>query len=570
MKYFIWILFFHIPIFIYGQNKRLSENDFVLYQENIRAQTNNNIDSAFYYVEKIINNTEIHSQKAFALGAKSYLFQIKNDTLKSNKYYLEAQNISTKIKNLNDKNKVLSSLHLYRGLTYWKRQNFSNALIEYQKGKIISEKLNDRIQVVKFNNNIANINSAVGNFKLAINSAKESDYLTNKMEFLYTKEQFLRNKSLINLNLGNYYEKLYLQNKHHEKYLDSAQYFFEKSILYSNNQIKNKITAQTNLANVFYLKKKYEDSEKQYLSSLLISKENKFSSSYCNISYNIANLYYSQKEYKKALVYFKIVDSIHIADNSNILEYIDSNYHQAKIYDLFKDNKKALIYSEKYLNLFEQYQTKKQVETLNVNQNLLSNNTKNEIYAINQKNLKQKQFTLLFYLILCLLVIGLIFLLYKINKEKRIANKKIDQLIEDFKEYKKEPKFKGNFYNGTLNLDEEKEKEILCKLELLEEKLYFLSPDFNLQTVSKKIKTNTTYLSYVVNKNFGKTFSEYSNELKINYVIKELIDNPIYRKYSTQAIAESVGFKNAVSFTKSFRKRTECTPIQFIKKLDAE
>ena len=44
-----------------------------------------------------------------------------------------------------------------------------------------------------------------------------------------------------------------------------------------------------------------------------------------------------------------------------------------------------------------------------------------------------------------------------------------------------------------------------------------------------------------------------------------MITNPTYRKYSTQAIAESVGFKNAISFTKSFNKRTGVTPVQFIK-----
>lgn len=71
----------------------------------------------------------------------------------------------------------------------------------------------------------------------------------------------------------------------------------------------------------------------------------------------------------------------------------------------------------------------------------------------------------------------------------------------------------------------------------------------------------------MVNKNYEKSFSEYSNELKINYAIQELIDNPVYRKYSTQAIAESVGFKNVVSFTKSFKKRAGVSPAQFISKI---
>ena len=116
----------------------------------------------------------------------------------------------------------------------------------------------------------------------------------------------------------------------------------------------------------------------------------------------------------------------------------------------------------------------------------------------------------------------------------------------------------------TFNIDDEKERDILEKLIVLEEKKYFLDPNYNQQNVAKKIKTNTTYLSNVVNKNFGKTFSEYSNELKINYAIEQLINNPVYRKYSTQAIAESVGYKNANSFTISFKKRAGMTPAQFI------
>ena len=47
----------------------------------------------------------------------------------------------------------------------------------------------------------------------------------------------------------------------------------------------------------------------------------------------------------------------------------------------------------------------------------------------------------------------------------------------------------------------------------IEDKLVFLNQDYTQQFVAKKIKTNTAYLSFVVNKRFGKTFSEYANEL---------------------------------------------------------
>jgi YesN/AraC family two-component response regulator len=71
-------------------------------------------------------------------------------------------------------------------------------------------------------------------------------------------------------------------------------------------------------------------------------------------------------------------------------------------------------------------------------------------------------------------------------------------------------------------------------------------------------------LSYVINKRFGKSFEEYSNNLKINYVIYEMITNEHYRKQPMQSIAENAGFKNAISFEKIFRKRTGVSPAQFV------
>ena len=141
------------------------------------------------------------------------------------------------------------------------------------------------------------------------------------------------------------------------------------------------------------------------------------------------------------------------------------------------------------------------------------------------------------------------------KKENTVVLATIEELEHEDIQLKKE--------NVNLSIDEAKENKIVEKLLALESKQEFLNADFTLPYVAKKIKTNTTYLSYVVNKRFGKSFGEYSNELKINYVINEMITNHMYRKYSTQAIAESVGFKNAVSFAKSFRKRTGVSPAQF-------
>ncbi|VXC02041.1 conserved membrane hypothetical protein [Flavobacterium sp. 9AF] len=116
----------------------------------------------------------------------------------------------------------------------------------------------------------------------------------------------------------------------------------------------------------------------------------------------------------------------------------------------------------------------------------------------------------------------------------------------------------------SIVMSAESENDILTGLEKLIEKKLYLNNSFTQQVAAKKIKTNTSYLSYVVNKHFKQSFSNYLNELRINYVVDEINNNLKFREYTTQAIAESAGFKNADSFTTSFKKKTGQTPFQYI------
>lgn len=46
-----------------------------------------------------------------------------------------------------------------------------------------------------------------------------------------------------------------------------------------------------------------------------------------------------------------------------------------------------------------------------------------------------------------------------------------------------------------------------------------------------------------------------------------MIANEHYPKESKKSIVENVGFKNAISFEKIFRKRTEVAPTRFLKNI---
>lgn len=579
MKFLFPYFIFLATIHCFSQNaKGFANDEYGVLQDKVKSLIGSNIDSAFFYASKI-EKSEVPSQKAFALGCKAYLFQLKAKTQDSKQNYEKAFYYLDKVPTSKEKTKLQAFLFNIGGLIAWKKAEYSKALVQYQKGKKLSESIKDQMQVVKFMYNIAQINGEVGNFKSAISASKEAEKAIDRFKYLYTDEQLVRDKGNIYGNLGNFYEKYYYKDRVNYRFLDSAEYFYKKTILYSNGFDDRKLAAQSNLGNVYYEKKEYGKAEKIYYDLLRIAKESGYQSRYYSVNFNLGRLYFYTKKYDDALICFQKVDSIYNLTKTDESGFIDdSNYYQAKIYDGYKNAEKAYYHSQIYLNAFEKNESKLNKESQEVNYLIGTTNLKKEITDIREKNentiLLKKGLISVAVLVFAILL----FVLFRNVKRRKKTEEKINALIAEHKanlEHKNKPSEESNQEKALpegkpsmLSIDEEKENEIVKRLVNLEKKLQYLNPDFTQQAVAKKIKTNTTYLSYVVNKRFGKTFSEYVNELKINYVINEMISNPTFRKYSTQAMAESVGYKNAVSFTKTFSKRTGVTPVQFIKKVE--
>jgi AraC-like DNA-binding protein len=577
MKFLFLFYFLFFSITVFSQNIKLSDVEYQRLHDKARLLINSNKDSSFIYASKI-EKSDNNLHKSFANGIKSYLFQLKGDSVTSIQLYKKSLIYLDKVPNSIEKTKHHSYLLSYGGLAEWKRGHLSKAIEYYQQGQKLSRKVNDFMQLVKFNNNIAIVNKEIGNLKLSIQASRESDRITDKIEYLYDVDKFYQAKSQINLNLGNCYKKLFLFNQNKKIYLDSALHYYNKTIVFSEYIEQTKLDAGIGIASVYLLKKDFSRAEKNY-KKLLIEAED-FENESCSVNYGLGRVYYEQKKYERALLCFKKVDSIYFINNKKIVQFVHSNYFQAKIYAANKDYDNALRHSELYLKNFKEHKSKLDKETLIINALLSTNNFENEMIALQKEYKNERIFR---YLLVFFIIIVVLFFFIRNHIEKNKANEKIKLLVAEFKNREindvknandtlidnKLERNDSSYNSNVLALDEVKEKEIIDKLKILEEKLEYLKEGYTLQYVAKKIKTNTTYLSYVINKNFEKTFSEYTNELKINYVISQMIANPIYRKYSTQAIAESVGFKNASSFTKSFSKRTGVTPVQFAKNIDS-
>ncbi|OCB69266.1 histidine kinase [Flavobacterium piscis] len=575
-----FLLFFVLNTAVSQQKNALTEQEYLLLQDKIRLTANANVDSAIVFANQMVKSNN-NKHLAFANGALSYLVQLKGNSAQSKQKYKLALSYLDKMPETRDKKQLRSILYNYQGLSEWKRGNFSGAIESYQQGIKLSIEIGDIIQIVKFKNNIASINVAVGNYLLAIKDLRQLNDFVDKNERVYTKEQYLNNKSNINLILAGSYEVFYMKDVKKKTLLDSAEYFYKKTISYSQNFPDNKIVAKLSLGNIYSWQKNYANAEKTYYDIVFLAHQNNMPEILCTANYNLGDLYFTTKKYDKALVFFKKSDSIAASTKTNQVDYLKSNYYQAKIYNILKEPELAYKHSKIYLDNYEKSESKLNEEILEVNYKLGVGDLTNEMVTIQEKykyDVFINKALKVFYVIL---FVSIVFLLIKNIRDKNKAHKKMNDLIEEFKANlekkahypEQEEEITEEVFeqeevllkkeNANLSIDEAKENKIVEKLLALENKLEYLNADFTLPYVAKKIKTNTTYLSYVVNKRFGKSFGEYSNELKINYVINEMITNHMYRKYSTQAIAESVGFKNAVSFAKSFRKRTGVSPAQF-------
>jgi YesN/AraC family two-component response regulator len=117
-------------------------------------------------------------------------------------------------------------------------------------------------------------------------------------------------------------------------------------------------------------------------------------------------------------------------------------------------------------------------------------------------------------------------------------------------------------------IEKELEIKILNRLQEVEDACLFLSKDFSLNWLAKKLETNTSYLSFIINKNMKLTFKQYLTTLRINYLVTKLNNEKIYRRYSIQSLAEEIGYTNASAFTRAFKKHMSTTPSAYISSIE--
>ena len=257
--------------------------------------------------------------------------------------------------------------------------------------------------------------------------------------------------------------------------------------------------------------------------------------------------------------------------------------------DAFKDNRlradmyKKLIASYKALNNKEKY-IEYSEKLLELEPDVKDNNLKaiNTAVSEEQKNLLEKisdkEGYNKFLIISCgLLVlvggISIFFINQKRKKEKLIYQNFISNLEKQEVKETSEPK---EIVQSEI---EEKEKVsfsvpssaeamILDKLEKFEESAKFTNSKLTVASLAVMFKTNPTYLSETIKKHKEKNFNNYLNELRINYICKQINERPEFLNYKISYLAEEAGFSSHSSFTTVFKNVTGISPSAFLREAE--
>lgn len=157
---------------------------------------------------------------------------------------------------------------------------------------------------------------------------------------------------------------------------------------------------------------------------------------------------------------------------------------------------------------------------------------------------------------------------YRIKKQKQIQQKYNELLVKIEDEKFPDPEIETLKFDLTKNikLDQNIIEKLLKDISNFEAKEKFLEKGLTLKKLAEHFKTNTSYLSQVINEYKGTNFSVYINVLRINYATQKIYHDKEWRKYSIEHIASASGFSNRQSFSNIFLEINGIRPVDFIKK----
>lgn len=103
-------------------------------------------------------------------------------------------------------------------------------------------------------------------------------------------------------------------------------------------------------------------------------------------------------------------------------------------------------------------------------------------------------------------------------------------------------------------------------VQLLKNSQIYTNPSLGLQDIGDKLNISPNYVSKIVNAQANSSFTDLVNQYR-HKMVKEMLQDPHFKKYKIMAIALEAGFNSKSNFYKYFKSIEGLTPTDYRKKL---
>jgi len=535
-------------LFCFGQNK-IDELQLKTYDELFDLlKSESNFDAKCQIINAYIEKAKKEgNEKKMMIGYEDFTVMYRNE-----KRIMYADSLLRLSKPAND-HYYTSVAYQMKGEFHYSKRNFTKALENFILAKKNGEKSGNKKLLFYNNLGIGTLKTFIEEHDGALEIHRQNYQLAKK--HIKDNHTYLRSISEIACTFNDL------------KQTDSASYYNQLGIresLKSNNELMH-----------FYF------TLNQGISHHI---DQDYSKAITNLNKAIEFLKHRSPKWILSIAYFYLGQSHAMQKNETeafiCFKKIDSIFQETKFKYLTPEIKKAyehlITYSKKrndvkgeldYLNKIIHIDSISQTIDVSLNKKMMMEYDfpillSEKENALNAMDLKTDRLNKTIYIMAAFVLLLVVILILKLLKRKD-RKRKFGPIsnTNDITAHQ-------NKCSHEINIPQDIIDAILSGLNTFERDKKFTSQKVTLNVLAKELKTNTTYLSKIINHHKNTSFSNYLNTLRIEYAVDELKTNSTFRKFTIKSIAEEVGFNNSESFSKAFHKTKGIKPSCFLRELD--
>lgn len=448
--------------------------------------------------------------------------------------------------------KIIGSAYLSKGIAFYAFKRHEMALENYLLAKPYIEKSGDAYLKHKLIYNIAHVKYYLGKNDDAIalfNSCLDYFKVNNGRAYLNT----LHSLGLCYTKAGNYGKSEAMANLGLQEAFRINNHSMDAYFLHLEGQNQ-------------YFERNYALAIQKLEKSIASIEENDDYANVAVANFYIGKSYWAMKKFKEGIPYLQKVAKV-FDQRQYIRPDLRENFELLiQFYKKENESRQVLFYVDQLLkadsllikthdslydNIHKNYDTKQLIqEKQNIEKQLSKELSTKKILSISA----------------AFLFIISVFLITGYERNRRRQNKIYRNLLLGKNEI---PKPAKNI-TKELEIATETIEKVLRLLEKWEHSKRFLDMDITQTSLAVYLETNIRYVSDIILNYRGKKFSDYINDLKVDYIIEQLKSDKLKRMYTHEALAKEAGFSTTQRFVVAFKARTGISPNFFSAKIRKE